>query len=61
MYQRKTRDEYQVFTHTLYGKEEVYASDDRKDARDRLKEYRANQPEFAHSLKKVRIRISEIG
>jgi hypothetical protein len=36
-----------------YGFEEVYASTEYRDARDRLKEYRENEPQYAHRLKRT--------
>ncbi len=42
MYERKTRDRYDVMTNYGYGWEAEYSSYDRKDARDRLKEYQEN-------------------
>lgn len=53
-YQRKTRDYWSIqqYTGSGYGWEEVSANETLKEAREALKEYRANQPEFP-----VRVRL----
>ena len=57
MYKRTTRDEYQIHQWTPYGWEEVCAEDTRAEAKKRLAEYRANQPEYAAKMVKVRVKI----
>ncbi len=56
-YTRKTYDEWQI--HGFYSGqwEEVCSEDNRKDARQRLKEYRENEQGTAFQIKKVRIKI----
>lgn len=56
MYQRKTEDEYQVHQCTCQGWEEVCAETTRREGMARLKEYRANQPEYPAKLVKRRVR-----
>jgi len=54
---RKTRDEYQIWQH--WGQwEEVCCEDTWKEARARLKEYRANQPEAAVKIVKRRVPLT---
>ena len=57
-YQRKTQDEYEILG--LYsGQWEVVTTEDtRKEARERLKEYRENERGTAFTLKKRRVKIS---
>ena len=57
MYKRKTQDEYQIHQRTECGWEEVFAEDTRAEAKKRLAEYRANQPEYAAKMVKVRVKI----
>ena len=55
-YQRKTKDEYQIWQY--WGQwEEVCCEDTWKDAKARLKEYRANQPEAACKVIKRRVKV----
>ena len=49
-YIRKTRDEYQIHGDYGQGFEEVCAEDTRKEARERLKEYRENEPQYRHKI-----------
>lgn len=56
-YQRKTRDEYQIWQHWGHGWEEVCAEDTRGQARERLREYRDNQPEAPVKIVKRRVRL----
>lgn len=54
-YQRKTQDEYQIWQ--FWGSwEEVCAESTRAEARKRLAEYRANQPEAPVKIVKRRVR-----
>ncbi len=61
-YQRKTRDEYQVQTYTgrQYGWEEVTAEETYTEARERLKEYRENEPQHPHRIKRVRVPLAAL-
>lgn len=54
---RKTRDEFQVHGNYAHGWEEVTAEDTRKEARERLREYRENEPGTAFKMVKRRIRL----
>ena len=57
MYKRKTKDEYQIWQY--WGQwEEVSAADNWKEARARLREYRANQPEAAVKVIKRRVPLT---
>lgn len=58
-YQRKTRDEYIIQGNYGAGYEDVTAEDTRQEARERLKEYRQNEPQYAHRMIKRRIRIEQ--
>ena len=52
--QRKTRDVWDVQGNYGQGWETVTAEDTFKEARARLKEYRENEPQYAHRIKLVR-------
>jgi hypothetical protein len=56
MYKRKTKDEYQIHQYHLRGWEEVCAEETWKEAWKRLKEYRANQPEYFVKIIKTRVK-----
>lgn len=60
-YTRKTRDEYQVqgYYGPQYGCEEVTAEETYKEAKQRLKEYRENEPGVPFKIIKKRIKIEE--
>lgn len=58
-YRRKTRDEYDIEGHYGHGWECVTSEDSWKEARARLKEYRENEPQYAHRLRKRRVRIDQ--
>ena len=55
-YQRKTSDLFIIESDYGYGWEETISSDNRLDARQNLKDYRINQPEYSHRLIKRRER-----
>ena len=61
-YTRKTRDVWNVqqYTGPQYGWETVCAEDRFRDARERLREYRKNQPEYPVRAKLCRERIEEV-
>jgi hypothetical protein len=59
MYKRKTRDEYQIHQRTSQGWEEVTACDTWKEAKELLKAYRENQPEYPVKCVKKRIKLKE--
>lgn len=54
-YERKTKDEYQVHGYYTHGWEEVTAEDTRAEAKERLKEYRENEPGTAFKLVRKRV------
>jgi hypothetical protein len=58
-YKRKTEDEYivQGNYNCGYGWEDVTAESTRKEAKERLKEYRENEPQYPHRLIKRRVKI----
>lgn len=56
MYQRKTYDEYQVQGNYGFGLEMVTAESTYKEAKERLKEYRENEPGIAFKIVCKRIR-----
>ena len=58
-YVRKTRDIFEVqgYYDASTGWEEVVTEDTRKEANIRLKEYRANQPQYRFRVKKKREKI----
>lgn len=60
-YIRKTRDEWQIHQNFGQGYEEVCAENTRKEAKDRLKEYRENQPEYYAVIVKKRVKIDSKG
>lgn len=55
-YQRKTEDEFQIHQFLDGQWEEVSCCSTRKDAKEEIKEYRANQPEYPVKIKKVRVK-----
>lgn len=57
--QRKTRDEWTIQGNYGYGHgwEDLCSEDNRKEARERLKEYRDNEPGTPHRIEKRRVRI----
>ena len=58
MYERKTRDEYQIHQFTTQGWEEISAYDTRHEAVADLRAYRENQPEYPAKLIVRRVRLS---
>ena len=57
MYIRKTQDVYTVQGLYFGNWEDETSENTRKEAIERLKEYRANMPEYAHRLIKTREKI----
>lgn len=57
MYIRKTTDEWTVqgFYGSLYGWEDLSCSDSFTEARDDIKSYRDNEPQYRYRLVKTRI------
>jgi hypothetical protein len=57
MYQRKTRDEYQIHIRygDRYGWEHEISEDTRKEAQQRRREYRENCPEYPVRIVKKRV------
>jgi hypothetical protein len=58
-YKRKTRDEYQIHVNYGQGFEEVTAEGTRKEAKERLKDYRENEPMYASKIVVKRIKIAQ--
>ena len=56
-YKRKTTDEFEVQQLTRYGWELVTAETTAREARQRVREYRANDPGVAVRWRKVRVHI----
>lgn len=58
-YQRKTRDEWQLWIDYGYGHgwEHEISEDTRKDVLQRRKEYRENCPEYPTKIKCKRVKI----
>ena len=59
MYKRKTKDEYEIQGHYGHGWETECTEDTWKEAKERLKEYRANS-QYAVRCVKKRIRLTEV-
>ncbi len=56
-YTRKTRDEYNIEGLYCHGWEVVCCEDTRREARERLREYRENEPGMAFRIKKARVKL----
>ncbi len=56
-YTRKTRDEYEVQGNYGYGWEMVTCEDSRKEAKERLREYRENETGVAFKIVKRRVKL----
>ena len=56
MYQRKTTDEYEIQGNYGYGFEMVTTEETWKAAREQLKCYRENEPEYIHRIVKKRVK-----
>jgi hypothetical protein len=58
-YERKTRDEYQIWVKygSAYGFEHEITEDSWKDARDRVREYRENCPQYPVRIVKKRVAL----
>jgi hypothetical protein len=54
-YTRKTRDEWTIYGNYGNGWEEVTTETSHSEARERLKEYRDNEPEYPHKIVKHRV------
>lgn len=59
-YERKTEDEYQVHGKYAHGWEEVTAEDTCKEAKERLKEYRENEPGTEFKLVRKMVKIHPV-
>lgn len=58
-YKRKTVDEYRIFSNYGYGDgwEESTTESTYKEGKERLKEYRTNEPNYSHKLICKRVKI----
>lgn len=52
---RKTSDCFEIWSNYGYGPEFTTAAENRQDAKRLLAEYRANQPQYCHWIKKERV------
>ena len=59
-YQRKTKDEYTILGNYGQGWEYLISYDTLKEARENLKLYRENEPQYPHCLKTRRVLIEFI-
>lgn len=57
MYQRKTKDEFMVLGNYGQGYEVVTTEDTYKAAREQLKCYNENEPQYSHKIKKRRVKL----
>lgn len=55
-YIRKTIDEWHIMANYGYGWEVVTIETTYQDARQMLKDYNENEPQYSHKIKKVRIK-----
>lgn len=58
-YQRKTRDEWQIHGNYGYGFEEVCAEETYREARERIREYRENEPSIPFRIVPKRVKINQ--
>ena len=56
-YVRKTKDVYYLMGNYGYGWEEMFECENWKDAREQLKTYRDNEPQYSHKIVKRRVKI----
>lgn len=56
-YERKTKDEFQIWGNYGFGFEELTAESTIKEAKVRLNEYRSNQPEGTYKIVIKRIPV----
>lgn len=56
-YIRKTRDEFAIQGYYGQGWEDVTTEDNRREARERLHEYRENETNYPHRMIKRRVRL----
>lgn len=59
-YIRKTKDEYIVQGNYGQGWEDITAEPTRKECKERLKEYRENEPQYNHRMIVKRVRILQV-
>lgn len=59
MYIRKTKDVRAIISDYGYGFEETCGAESYADAKRLLKEYRENQPEYIHKIRRKRVKIEE--
>ena len=60
MYHRKTKDEFQVQgNYGYHGYEMVTCEETYKEAKERLKEYRENEPGIAFKIVKRRVKLCQ--
>ena len=59
-YKRLTQDEYIIQGDYGQGWEDVTAESTRKECKERLKEYRQNEPMYSHRMIVKRVRIEQV-
>ena len=59
-YKRLTRDVWTVQGNYGQGWEDVTAENTRKECKERLKEYRENEPQYSHRIIVKRVRILQV-
>lgn len=57
-YQRKTQDEYQLLANYGQGWEHETTEQTRAEIKERLKEYRANAPQYSYKIVTKRVKIT---
>ena len=57
-YTRKTKDVYVLMSNYGYGWEEEIEEDKYKEAKEQLKTYRENCPQYQFKIKKKRVKIA---
>lgn len=57
-YTRKTTDEYQLLANYGQGWEVETTEETRAEIKERLKEYRANAPQYSYKTVKKRVKIT---
>lgn len=57
MYIRKTEDQYSIVSDYGQGYELTCYCDNYQDAKNTWKDYKLNQPEYSHKIRKQRVRI----
>lgn len=59
MYERKTKDVWEVQGNYGCGWEYLFEEESRADAEAQLRCYKANEPQYPHRIKKRRVKIEK--